>query len=263
MILKKIIHAKRQEIDHLKKTRPITLLKEYIESSPPPLDFAGAVSNHDCAVIAEIKKRSPSKGRIRNDFDPVVIASLYEKCGAAAISVLTDENFFGGHRSYLLGIKKMVSLPLLRKDFIIDPYQIYETRVLGGDAVLLIAGLLEDNILKESIDLAASLDLAPLVEVHTRKELERALAAGAGIIGINNRNLNTFVTDLRVSAELVSHVPDDHIIVSESGIGTRDDVEFLMKNGIRTFLIGEALMRAHCIEEKLGVLLGKGSVQND
>ena len=256
MILERIVKAKRKEVGSLKEVRPLSWFEEALRDLPPPRDFRGAISRLPSSIIAEVKKRSPSKGRIREDFDPFKIAALYQENGAAAVSVLTDEEFFEGSRTYLSGIRKIVDLPLLRKDFIIDPYQIYETRILGGDALLLIACLLEEGQLREFIRLTETLSLSPLVEVHTREELDKALAAGAQIIGINNRDLRTFSTDLGITLDLIPSIPGNRIVVSESGINTREDIETLMKAGIHSFLVGEALMRAEDIGQKLGELLG-------
>ena len=255
MILDRIIKTKRREVDHLKESTSLEALKKAVRDLPYPRDFRKAISCRDCSIIAEVKKSSPSKGRIREDFDPIKIASIYEANGAAAISVLTDEEFFEGKNSYLSEIKETVSLPLLRKEFIIDPYQIYETRIIGGDAILFIAGLLEEKTLRQFIDLAESIGLSPLVEVHSREELDRALAAGAGIVGINNRNLKTFSTDLTTSLDLAPSIPGDRIVISESGIHTREDIATLMKKGIHAFLIGEALMKAPDIGKELRGLL--------
>jgi indole-3-glycerol phosphate synthase len=255
MILDRIIKVKRREVDYLKKSTSLETLKKALRNLPPPRDFRKAISGPECSIIAEVKKSSPSKGRIREDFDPLKIAPIYEANGATAISVLTDEEFFEGKNSYLTEIKETVSLPLLRKEFIIDPYQIYETRIIGGDAVLLIAGLLKEETLRQLINLAESLGLSPLIEVHSRKELDKALAAGAGIIGINNRNLKTFSTDLTTSLELAPSVPEGKIVISESGIHTREDIATLMGKGIYSFLIGEALMEAPDIGKKLRGLL--------
>ena len=257
MILDRIIKVKRREVDYLQESTSLEALKKAVRYLPSPRDFRKAISGRDCSIIAEVKRNSPSKGRIREDFDHIEIASLYEENGAVAISVLTDEEFFEGKNSYLSEIKETVSIPLLRKDFIIDPYQIYETRIIGGDAVLLIAGLLEKKTLRQFIDLAESLGLSPLVEVHSREELDKALAADAGIIGINNRNLKTFSTDLRTSMELAPSVPEGRIVISESGIHTREDLEALMQKGIHSFLVGEALMKAPDIGKKLMELLGE------
>ncbi len=258
MILDRIVEAKRKEVASLKEVKPVSRLEEALRDLSPPRDFRAAISRLPCSIIAEVKRHSPSKGRIREDFDPFKIAVLYQENGASAVSVLTDEEFFEGRRTYLSGIREIVDLPLLRKDFIIDPYQIYETRILGGDALLLIACLLEEEQLRELIRLTEALGLSPLVEVHTREELDKALAAGAQIIGINNRDLRTFSTDLGITLNLAPSIPGNKIVVSESGINTREDIETLMKAGIHSFLVGEALMRAEDIGGKLRELLGTG-----
>jgi indole-3-glycerol phosphate synthase len=260
MVLERIVKAKRREVASRKEIVPLSRLREAMMDLPPPRDFMGAINRLSCSIIAEVKKRSPSKGKIRGDFDPLKIAALYQENGAAAVSVLTDEEFFGGNRTHLAGIKEVVDLPLLRKDFIIDPYQIYETRVLGGDALLLIAFLLEGQ-LKEYIRLTQKVGLAALVEVHTREELNKAVAADAEIIGINNRDLKTFSTDLRTTLELAPFIPEDRIVVSESGINTREDIEALMQTRVHSFLVGEALMRAEDIGGKLRELLGRGRIE--
>ena len=203
-----------------------------------------------------MKCASPSRGRLIADFDPVRIAGVYEQNGAAAISVLTDEKYFAGHKNYLTQIKQKVKLPLLRKDFIIDPLQIYETRAIGADAILLIVHVLGKK-LAEFILLSKELGLSPLVEVHTEEELELALAADAEIIGINNRNLDTFVTDIETSRKLRAQIPADKIVVAESGIMSRADIEFLMQANIHAFLIGEALITAPDIGKKLRAFKGE------
>ena len=251
MILGRIIKTKKREVYHLKESTSLEALKKAVRDLPSPRDFRKATSDPECSIIAEVKRTSPSKGRIREDFDPLKIASIYEANGAAAISVLTDEEFFEGKNSYLSEIKETLSLPVLRKDFIIDPFQIYETRIIGGDAILLIAGLLEKETLRQFINLAESIGLSPLVEIHSREELDKALAAGAGIIGINNRNLKTFSTDLMPSLELAPSIPEDKIVISESGVRTREDIEALMQKGIHAFLIGEALMKVPDIGKEL------------
>jgi indole-3-glycerol phosphate synthase len=256
VILDHIVAAKRQEVASLKTTTPLVHLQEVIADLPPPRDFKKAISNSGCSIIAEVKRSSPSKGRIREEFDPVQIAAIYQENGARAVSVLTDEQFFEGKGAYLSGIKEAIKLPLLRKDFIIDPYQIYETRLLGGDALLLIASLLEEGQLQEYIQLAKILGLAPLVEVHTEAELAKVLAAGADIIGINNRDLKTFSADIQTTLELAPLIPGDRTTVTESGIVTRGDIERLMDAGVHCFLIGETLMRAEDIGGKLRELLG-------
>ncbi len=256
--MSRIVEAKRKEVASLKEARPLSRLEEAVRDLPTPRDFRRAISRSPCSIIAEVKRRSPSKGRIREDFDPMKIAALYQENGAAAVSVLTDEEFFEGNGTYLSGIRKVVDLPLLRKDFVIDPYQIYETRILGGDALLLIACLLEEEQLREYIRLTEALGLSVLVEVHAREELDKALAAGAQIIGINNRNLKTFSTDLGITLDLAPFIRGNRIVVSESGINTREDIETLMKAGIHSFLVGEALMRAEDIGGKLRELLDRG-----
>ncbi|HPQ42693.1 MAG TPA: indole-3-glycerol phosphate synthase TrpC [Syntrophales bacterium] len=258
MILDRIVQVKRKEVERLRMSTSLDAMREAALDRPTPRSFEAAVSGSDCAVIAEVKRSSPSKGRIREDFDPLAIASLYEENGAAAISVLTDETFFEGKNAYLSEIKKRVSIPLLRKDFIIDAYQICETRIIGADAVLLIAAILEGPDLEHLIDLAETLELASLVEVHSRHELERALAAGAQIIGINNRNLQTFSTDLNTSLELAPLIPEGKVKISESGIEGRGDMERLMTGGIHTFLVGETLMKAPDPGAALRGLLGIG-----
>ncbi len=257
MILDRIIKAKQEEVAFLKQQKPFEQIKDEASAAPLSRDFKAAVGGTGCSIIAEIKRRSPSKGRIRSDFDHVDIAVCYENHGAAAISVLTDREFFEGEKSYLSEIKEVVSVPLLRKDFIIDPYQIYETRALGGDALLLIAGLMDLDTLKNFIDLTESLGLSPLVEVHSAEEMERALGGGSKIIGINNRNLKTFETDLKTSLDLLFVVPKDTQVVSESGICTRGDIEMLMGKGVHAFLVGETLMGAADIGAKLDELLGR------
>ena len=257
MILDDIVEVKRREVAERKKTTPLSALKAAIEGMPPTRDFRRALGGGDCAIIAEVKRRSPSRGVIREDFDPVRIAREYERHGAAAVSVLTDETFFGGSNEDLTAVKGAVSLPVLRKEFIIDPWQIHETRAIGADALLLIAAILGENELREYRELAASLGLASLVEVHDRRELEKALSSGAEIIGINNRDLRTFTTDIGTSLALAPLVPADRIIVSESGIRSRAEIEILMQAGIRAFLIGEALVAAPDSGAKLREFLGR------
>jgi indole-3-glycerol phosphate synthase len=256
-ILDQIYEAKKADVAQLKMSLPLDELQKMVEDVPPCRDFRGALAGRECAVIAEVKFRSPSKGMLRTDVDPEFIAESYERNGAAAISVLTDRTFFGGEKLYLNILRRVVGLPLLRKDFILDPWQIYESRMLGADAILLIVAMLEESQLREYLALAGELGLAVLVEVHEREELECALAAGAQIIGINNRNLKTFITDLKTSLELSHSIPQDRIVVAESGIRTREDIRRLMATGISAFLIGETLMTAPDIGQKLRELLGK------
>lgn len=256
MFLDKILSTKKEEVAHLKRIKPLSELKRSIGDLPLPRNFSAALSGNDTSIIAEIKKRSPSKGIIRHDFNHLHIASTYCENGAAAISILTDREFFGGSKTYISEIREIVDLPLLRKDFIIDAYQVYETRVLEGDALLLIAGILSAEELKELVDLSAFLGMCALVEVHNREDIDKALAAGAAIIGVNNRDLKTFTTDLNVSLHLKPHVPADKILISESGIESRQNIEMLLVAGIHVFLIGETLMRAGDRGKKLQELLG-------
>ena len=256
MILDKINETKKEEVAQLKKQTTVSALERTIALFEPCRDFRQALISEDCNIIAEMKCASPSRGRFVADLDPVRIAGVYEQNGAVAISVLTDEKYFTGHKNYLTQIRQKVKLPLLRKDFIIDPIQIYETRAIGADTILLIVHVLGKK-LAEFILLSRELELSPLVEVHTEEELELALAADAEIIGINNRNLDTFVTDIETSRKLVARIPEDFIVVAESGITTRADIESLMQVNINAFLIGEALITAPDIAKKLREFKGE------
>lgn len=256
MILDKIVETKKEEVAQSKREKPLAGLQVVISELPPCRNFREAISGSPCAIIAEVKCASPSRGRLVENFDPRKIAAAYEQNGAAAISVLTDEKYFMGSKEYLKQIKSEVKLPLLRKDFIIDPYQIYESRVIGADAVLLIVRTLGTK-LSEFIRLTKQLGLAALTEVHTAVELEIALAAGADIIGINNRNLDTFVTDINTCKELVRPIPAGIVTVAESGIRNRDDIENIMRSGISAFLIGEALVTSEDIGRKLKEFRGE------
>ncbi|PKN19476.1 MAG: indole-3-glycerol phosphate synthase TrpC [Deltaproteobacteria bacterium HGW-Deltaproteobacteria-6] len=256
MILDKIIETKKQEVELLKNTTTESALKNAIVDLPPCRDFRAAISGKACSIIAEVKCASPSRGRLVEHFDPSQIAKIYEKNGAAAISVLTDEQYFCGHKDYLTQIKQEVQIPVLRKDFIIDPLQVYETRAIGADAILLIVRVLGTR-LAEFIALSKELDLSPLVEVHTQEELDMALAAGAEIIGVNNRNLDTFVTDINTSRDLKKLIPAGKTIVAESAIKDRADIEYLTAAGINAFLIGEGLVIAPDIGKKLRSFLGE------
>lgn len=255
MILEKIIETKKEEVSLLKKSRTVTDFEEMIAQLPPCRDFRKALGG-SCSIIAEVKCASPSRGRLVENFDPLRIAKTYEQNSAAAISVLTDEKYFCGHKGYLTKIKEEVRMPVLRKDFIIDPFQVYETRAIGADAILLIVRVLGQK-LADFIALARDLGLSPLVEVHTQDELELALSAGAEIIGINNRNLDTFVTDINTSRDLKAGIPDGKVVVAESAIKTRADIEYLMDAGIHAFLIGEGLVTAPDMGRKLRIFLGE------
>lgn len=257
MILDKILSEKKIEVAKRQVEMPIRELKSKVSDAPMPLDFSKRLVRNSAgipAVIAEVKKASPSKGIIRADFDPVAIAKAYEAAGASAISVLTDEKFFQGSLSYLRQIKSTVSLPVIRKDFIIDEYQVFEARTAGADAILLIVAALEKDTLAELMNRATEIGMQCLVEVHNESEMEVALDVGAPLIGINNRNLQTFEVTLDTTARLLPMIPRAKT-VSESGIFTRADMEMLGKMGVDAVLIGEALMREQDIEAKLRELI--------
>jgi indole-3-glycerol phosphate synthase len=261
MILDKIAEHKRQEVALAKSRRSLaSLQREVAELEDRPRGFLRALRTtadaKQTAVIAEVKKGSPSKGVIREDFDPVSIAEIYQNNGATCLSVLTDEHFFMGRLLYLNKIRRVVNLPLLRKDFICDQYQIYEARVAGADAILLIAAMLDAGQLAEFSALADELQLDVLLEVHDEAELEMALATDCELLGINNRNLQTFATDLATTEHLLPMIPDGHFVVTESGIFTRADVLRLQKAGAQGFLVGESLMREDDIGAKLRELQG-------
>ena len=256
MILDQIIETKKEEVALLNKATTLSTLKSAIMDLPVCRDFRTAINGKACAIIAEVKSASPSRGKLVEQFDPLSIARTYEQNGAAAISVLTDEKYFCGHKNFLTQIKREVGIPVLRKDFIIDPIQVYETRAIGADAILLIVRVLERE-LSEFIALSKELDLSPLVEVHTQSELNVALAAGAEIIGINNRNLDTFVTDINTSRDLKKQIPAGKTVVAESAIKDRADIDYLMKAGINAFLIGEGLVTAPDIGKKLQAFIGE------
>ncbi|HEX7342123.1 MAG TPA: indole-3-glycerol phosphate synthase TrpC [Rhodanobacteraceae bacterium] len=246
-ILQRILARKSEEVAERSAQLSLDELMRLCVDLPPTRGFAAAVEarieNDEPAVIAEIKKASPSKGIIRPDFDPVHIARSYEKAGATCLSVLTDTEFFQGSADYLKMARDACKLPVLRKDFIVDAYQVYEARQMGADCILLIVAALEDGPLLDLTMLAAELDMDVLVEVHDGEELERALALPAPLIGINNRNLRTFNTSLDTSATLRDVVPYDRTLVTESGIREPADVERMRDAGIDAFLVGEAFMR--------------------
>ena len=247
-ILNKIIAVKRDEIKDAINRKPLAAMRQDAESRVLTRDFVGAlrakVATGKPAVIAEIKKASPSKGVLRADFIPADIAQSYAEFGAACLSVLTDQQFFQGSIDHLKQARASCALPVLRKDFIIDAYQVYESRVMGADCILLIAACLDDAQMKSFEALAMSLDMAVLVEVHDAAELARALQLRTPLIGINNRNLNTFEVSLDTTLSLMSQVPKERLLVTESGIATHDDVQRLRRAHVNTFLVGEAFMRS-------------------
>ena len=260
MILDKILRHKKEEVELAKQATPLLLLQERLAERPAPRGFAEALIRQagvGTAIIAEVKKGSPSKGLIRPDFDPVDIARRYQAGGAACLSILTDQEFFMGELSFLEQIAEAVTVPLLRKDFIIDPYQLVEARVYGADAVLLIAAALNQARLEQLTEQAHDLGLDVLLEVHDAEELARALRVPVRLIGINNRDLKTFHTDLAVTERLLPLIPEDRLVVSESGLRSRDDILRLQRAGAKAFLVGESLMREEHFEGKLGELLGK------
>jgi indole-3-glycerol phosphate synthase len=265
-ILTRILDWKRQEVAQARQMLPLAELRQRLQELPPTRALRPALQRRETLgtrIIAEIKKASPSAGLIRTDFDLLAIATIYARHGAAAISVLTDAKFFQGELAYLTAVRQAVSLPLLRKDFVIDPYQLYEARVFGADAVLLIAAVLD---VPELIDLAAlslELGLEPLVEVHTMAELEKAVECAARIIGINNRNLHTFHTDVATTVALLRHIPAGYVVVSESGLKDRTTIMQLEAHGVAAFLIGESLMREPDIGLKLEALRGVRQVTED
>lgn len=259
-ILDKIVAVKREEVAAALKRKSLAVVRADAESRVLTRDFVGAlrakIASGKPAVIAEIKKASPSKGVLREDFIPADIAQSYAEYGAACLSVLTDVQFFQGEVDYLKQARASCQLPVLRKDFMVDPYQIYESRVMGADCVLLIAACLDDAQMIDLEAIARGLDMAVLVEVHDGVELERALKLKTPLIGINNRNLKTFEVSLETTLTLKAQVPADRMLVTESGIQTRDDVLRLGAAGINAFLVGEAFMRAPDPGEALEALFG-------
>jgi indole-3-glycerol phosphate synthase len=247
-ILNKIVAVKHQEVAAAMRRKPLDAVRFDAESRVLTRDFAGAlrakIAAGQPAVIAEVKKASPSKGVLRADFIPADIAQSYAEHGATCLSVLTDKDFFQGSADYLKQARASCDLPVLRKDFIVDPYQVYESRVMGADCILLIAACLDDGQMKSLEALALSLDMAVLVEVHDRAELERALKLKTPLLGINNRNLQTFEVSLDTTLTLLKDVPADRLLVTESGITTPAEVARLRAAGVNAFLVGEAFMRA-------------------
>lgn len=257
MFLNEILRHKKEEVRTKRSARALSELKARIKDLPVTIPFGPAISKGDTVLlIAEVKKASPSRGIIREDFDPVKIAGVYEENLASAISVLTDKAFFQGDLEYLTLIREAVKIPLLRKDFIIDEFQIYEARAYGADALLLIAAILDRAQLAEYQHLASELGLDALIEIHTEKEIEKALDSDSKIIGINNRDLDTFNVDMNTTRRLVRLIPNGRIVVSESGISTRNDVLALKDLGVRAVLIGETLMKSDDIGKKIRELLG-------
>lgn len=258
MILDEIVACKRKKLEEEKQQVSINYLLKGLKNYRPPKDFAGAMKKEGgLSIIAEVKKASPSKGIIRQDFHPLEIAEQYEINKVEAVSVLTEDKFFQGSPEYLHEISRKNSLPLLRKDFIIDPYQIYQSKLLGADVILLIAGILTSKQLAAFQNIAKEIGLYSLIEVHSLRELEMVLETEAKIIGINNRDLKTFKTSLETTEKLIKIIPKDKIVISESGIHERSDMVFLEGLGVDGVLIGEGLMRANSIGDKLRELRGE------
>lgn len=254
-ILKKILETKAQEVEQRKAKNSVEMLKEIISGVESPRGFYQALNSKALskkpAIIAEVKKASPSKGVIRENFRPLDIALDYAMNGASCLSVLTDKNYFQGSEVYLQMIHDRCPLPVLRKDFMIDPYQVYEARALGADCILLIVAALEDGQMQELEETAINLGMDVLVEVHDADEMERALKLNTKLVGVNNRNLRTFETSLQTTLDLMAMAPEDRLLVTESGIHTPDDVKLMNENGIYTFLVGEAFMRAEHPGQKM------------
>jgi len=250
-----IIAQKREEVELRKKSMSLSSLKEGIAQRQMPLDFARALGGDHTRLIAEVKRASPSRGILCPDFNPVELAKSYAQGGAAAISVLTEANYFDGSIDHLAAIREEIRLPLLRKDFIFDPYQVYESRAYGADALLLIVAILSQEQLEELLWLSQNLSLSCVVEVHNQAEVERALLSQAKIIGINNRNLNTLAVDINTTQQLRPLIPREKVVVSESGIKSREDIVKLKGWGVNVVLVGEALVTATDVPSKMGELI--------
>jgi indole-3-glycerol phosphate synthase len=258
MFLEKVAEIKREEIAKRKPLFPLKEMEEMVSRLPPPRDFMEAISHHaPMALIAEIKRSSPSAGVLKDDVDLHRIASAYETGGACAISVLTETHFFKGKLSHLIQVKEGTSLPLLQKDFILDPFQIYEGRVLGADAILLIASLLDREELRDFVGLARSIQLVPLVEVHNESDLEKTSTLDLSLMGINNRDLKTLEVDLKTTLRLKKEIPHGMKVISESGIRSSGDVRLLREAGVDGILVGEVLMRSSDPTSKIRELLGR------
>jgi len=257
VILDEIVEHKRLEVAEAKARLPLAELRSRVGDVPPPRDFRGACAGGDTvALIAEIKRASPSAGLIREDFDPAAIATLYQEAGAAALSVLTDRKYFEGDLAFVAEAKAAAPLPTLRKDFITDAYQIYEARAADADAVLLIVRILSDEQFGDYLALAHGLGMAALVETHCAEEVARAVAGGALLIGINNRDLDTLAVDLAVTEKLAAGVPGHCIVVAESGVRSRDDVRRLAACGVHAILVGQSLMQSDDVAAAARELVG-------
>ncbi len=262
-ILERIVEARRESVAHRKRVLPEAALRMAVEKKvAPPRDFLSALTGPGVHIIAELKKASPSRGIIRADYAPALLAADLEQAGATALSVLTEEDFFSGSLADLKEASRVTKIPILRKDFILDPWQVWETRAAGADSFLLIAAVLDDERFRALLALGRSLKMEPLVEVHSHQELERVLSAGATIIGVNNRDLQDFSVHLKTSLELARDIPEDCIAVSESGLQTREDLARLGEAGFDAFLIGERLMQQDDPGQALRALLQPCGVEN-
>ncbi|MFQ6066816.1 MAG: indole-3-glycerol phosphate synthase TrpC [bacterium] len=260
MLLSRILENKIREVRGRKRKIPLAALKSRVAVAPRTNNFKESISCWEKTnIIAEIKQCSPSAGTIIEDFNPGKLARIYDEHGASAISILIDNRFFGGNPSDIVEVRKVSSLPILAKEFILDEYQIYETKALGADAVLLIASILEREKLKNYLDLAQELDMSCLVEIHREEEWQKIKDLPVDIIGINNRDLQTFKVDLGVTFDLMQKIPSYKVVVSESGIENKKDIERLKNSGVRAFLIGESLLRSKNIGKKLKKLLANDS----
>jgi indole-3-glycerol phosphate synthase len=255
-ILDEIIAWKRQEVAERRQARPLEQVRAEAAEALPLRDFAAALGREGVSLIAEVKRASPSRGLLRPDLDPVALASEYESSGASAISVLTDSHFFQGSLDDLRRIRERVGLPVLRKDFLLEPYQVFEARAAGADAVLLITAALTGARLKELLELVGKTGMGALVEVHDEREMKIALGAGPRIVGVNNRDLRTFEVDLETTERLRPMVPEGVLFVAESGIHTRRDVERMAEIGVDAVLVGEAILRSADVGSKVRRLLG-------
>jgi len=262
-ILDRIVEARRESVSRRKRVLPEAALRMAVDKKvPPPRGFASALTGPGIRVIAELKKASPSRGLIRTEFAPASLAASLEEAGAAALSVLTEEDFFSGSLADLKEASRVTKIPILRKDFIIDSWQVWEARAAGADSFLLIAAVLEEGLLRELLALGRSLKMEPLVEVHSGPELDRVLVAGAQIIGVNNRDLQDFSVRLKTSLDLIHEIPDECTAVSESGLSTREGIDRLRDGGFDAFLIGEHLMQQDDPAQALIALIGSSDPEN-
>jgi len=255
-ILDRIVEARRAAVEHRQKVVPLPVLKLAVKRNEPPRDFAGAISQNKLNVIAELKKASPSRGVLRENFSVEALAAGFEQAGAAALSVLTEEQFFQGALANATIARRKTTLPVLRKDFIFNTWQVWETRAAEADSFLLIAAILDDSLLRDLLALGRELGMEALVEVHSREELQRAVEAGARIVGVNNRDLRSFEVRVETSLEMIEEVPDTCIAVSESGLRTHEDLARLRAAGFDAFLVGEQLMTAMEPKRALQDLMG-------